>query len=61
VQPIVGAGFPESLARVLTDAYLDIKRGDLFVNSGDLSQLINRGQPSGRGYCISSQEIKHFT
>lgn len=41
-QAIIGAGFPEPIARVLADADLGIKRGDLLVNSGDLSRLTNR-------------------
>lgn len=41
-QAIIGAGFPEPVARVLADADLGIKRGDLLVESGDLSRLINR-------------------
>ena len=41
-QAIIGAGFPEPVARVLADADLGIKRGDLLVNSGDLRRLTNR-------------------
>jgi NAD(P)H dehydrogenase (quinone) len=41
-QALIGAGLPEPLARILADADLGIERGDLLVNSGDLSQLINR-------------------
>lgn len=41
-QALIGAGLPEPLARVLADADLGIKRGDLLVNSGDLSRLTGR-------------------
>ena len=41
-QALIGAGLPEPLARVLADADLGIKRGDLSVESGDLSRLTNR-------------------
>lgn len=41
-QAIIGAGFPEPVARVLADADLGIKRGDLLVDSGDLSRLTGR-------------------
>ncbi|MDQ3712911.1 MAG: SDR family oxidoreductase [Acidobacteriota bacterium] len=41
-QALIRAGLPEPLARILADADLGIKRGDLLVVSGDLSRLINR-------------------
>lgn len=41
-QALTGAGLPEPVARVLADADLGIKRGDLLVNGGDLSRLIGR-------------------
>ena len=41
-QALIGAGLPEPMARVLADADLGLKRGDLLVDSGDLSRLINR-------------------
>lgn len=41
-QVLIGAGLPESLARVLADADLGLKRGELFTDSTDLSRLINR-------------------
>lgn len=41
-QALIGAGFPEPVARILADADLGIKRGDLLVNSGDLSRLTGR-------------------
>lgn len=41
-QVLIGAGLPEPLARVLADADLGLKRGELFTESKELSQLINR-------------------
>lgn len=41
-QALIGAGLPEPMARVLADADLGLKRGDLLVNSRDLSRLTNR-------------------
>lgn len=41
-QALIGAGLPEPFARIFADAELGIKRGDLLVDSGDLSRLINR-------------------
>lgn len=41
-QALIGAGLPEPLARVLADADLGLKRGELLVKSGDLSRLTNR-------------------
>jgi NAD(P)H dehydrogenase (quinone) len=41
-QALIGAGLPEPLARILADADLGLKRGDLLVNSGDLRRLTNR-------------------
>lgn len=41
-QALIGAGLPEPVARVLADADLGLKRGDLLVNSRDLSRLTNR-------------------
>ncbi len=41
-QALIGAGLPEPLAQTLADADLGIKRGDLLVESGDLSRLIDR-------------------
>lgn len=41
-QALVGVGLPEPLAHVLADADLGTKRGDLLVQSGDLSRLIGR-------------------
>ncbi|CAA9400511.1 MAG: NAD(P)H dehydrogenase (quinone) 2 [uncultured Pyrinomonadaceae bacterium] len=38
-QALIGAGLPEPMARILADADLGLKRGDLLVNSGDLSRL----------------------
>lgn len=39
---LVGAGVPEGFAGILADSDLGIARGDLFVDSGDLSRLIGR-------------------
>jgi NAD(P)H dehydrogenase (quinone) len=41
-QALIGTGLPEPMARVLADADLGIKRGDLLVNGGDLSRLTGR-------------------
>lgn len=41
-QALIGAGLPEPLARILADADLGLKRGELLTASGDLSRLINR-------------------
>ena len=41
-EALIGAGLPEPMARVLADADLGIERGDLLVESGDLSRLTNR-------------------
>jgi NAD(P)H dehydrogenase (quinone) len=41
-QALIGAGLPEPVARVLADADLGLKRGDLLVESGDLSRLAGR-------------------
>ena len=41
-QALIGAGLPEPLANILADADLGIKRGDLLVESGDLSRLTGR-------------------
>ena len=41
-QALIGAGLPEPLAQSLADADLGIERGDLLVESGDLSRLTNR-------------------
>lgn len=41
-QALIGAGLPEPLARIMADADLGIKRGDLLVESGDLSRLAGR-------------------
>jgi NAD(P)H dehydrogenase (quinone) len=41
-EALTGAGLPEPLARILADADLGIKRGDLSVESGDLSRLTGR-------------------
>ena len=41
-EALIGAGLPEPVARVLADADLGLKRGDLLVESGDLSRLTNR-------------------
>jgi NAD(P)H dehydrogenase (quinone) len=42
VATLVGVGLPEPAARVYADADLGIARGDLFVDSRDLSRLIGR-------------------
>ncbi|PUA81004.1 NAD(P)H-binding protein [Nocardioides currus] len=42
VAALVGAGVPEAFAGVLADSDLGIARGDLLVESGDLSRLIGR-------------------
>ncbi|WP_322755774.1 SDR family oxidoreductase [Frankia sp. Cas3] len=39
---LVGAGLPEAFAGVLSDSDLGIARGELFTDSGELSQLIGR-------------------
>jgi NAD(P)H dehydrogenase (quinone) len=41
-QVLVGVGLPEPAAAVLADSDLGIARGELFVDSGDLSRLIGR-------------------
>jgi NAD(P)H dehydrogenase (quinone) len=41
-QVLVGAGLPEPVATMLADSDAGIARGDLFVDSGDLSRLIGR-------------------
>lgn len=42
VKVLVGAGVPETFARLLADSDLGIARGELFTDSGHLSQLIGR-------------------
>ena len=39
---LAGAGLPEAAAATMADADRGLARGDLFVDSGDLSQLIGR-------------------
>lgn len=39
---LVGAGVPEPAARLYADNDMGIARGDLFVDSHDLSRLIGR-------------------
>lgn len=39
---LVSVGLPEAFAEVLADSDLGIARGDLLVNSGDLSKLLGR-------------------
>lgn len=41
-QAIIGFGFPEPVARILGDADLGLKRGDLLTGSGDLRRLTSR-------------------
>jgi NAD(P)H dehydrogenase (quinone) len=42
IEVLVGAGIPEPYAAVLADADLGVDRGDLYVDTGDLSRLIGR-------------------
>jgi len=42
VSTLVGVGLPEGVAQVYADADAGLARGDLFVDSGDLSRLIGR-------------------
>ena len=41
-QALIGAGLPKPLARILADADLGLKRGDLLTSSRDLNRLTNR-------------------
>ena len=45
---LVDAGLPEPYAAVLADSDLGIARGDLYVESGDLSRLIGRATTTMR-------------
>jgi NAD(P)H dehydrogenase (quinone) len=42
IETLVGAGIPEPYAAVLADSDLGVARGDLYVDTGDLSRLIGR-------------------
>lgn len=42
VKALIGANLPEPLAKILADADLGLKRGDLFADGNDLRRLINR-------------------
>lgn len=39
---LVSAGIPESYARILADSDRGIERGELFIDTGDLSRLLGR-------------------
>ena len=53
-QALIGAGLPEPLAQSLADADLGIERGDLLVESGDLSRLIDRPTTTLKGAVASA-------
>jgi NAD(P)H dehydrogenase (quinone) len=46
IEILVGAGVPEPYAAVLADSDLGVARGDLYVDTGDLSRLIGRAPTS---------------
>ncbi len=62
VQALIGAGLPESLARIIADADLGLKRGDLLTSSGDMSRLIGRpatGLAEAVASALKKQNIKN--